>query len=282
MAARRRAISDRGIYNPLLISAAHINNDSPTAKIPMRPAGYNKTPQEAYYPIPYRDEQSATAFQELQIIQNLAGTVNGQNQVRQGQFVKGNKNNPEFQAVMAAATGQDQVRALLLEAQVFTPMKEIIKINTIQYQQGTTIFSPQQQKAVAIDPIVLRKAFASYTLTDGLTPADKAIHGDELGMALQVMGSSPQIGAAYNIGPAFSYLMKTKNADLKPFEKSPQQQAYEQAMSVWQSVATMAMQKGSEFKEPQPKPQDYGYTPGAAPGAQGQPQSAAQSLPATS
>ena len=288
MAARRRAISDRGIYNPLLISSHHINSDSPTAKIPMRPAAFGKTPQEAYFPIPFRDDQSQVAFQELQIIQNLAGTVNGQNQVRQGQFVKGNKNNPEFQAVMAAATGQDQVRALLLEAQVFTPLKEMIKINTIQYQQGTTIFSPQQRTAVQIDPVELRKSFASYTLTDGLTPADKAIHGDELGMAIQVMGSSPQIGAAYNIGPAFSYLMKTRNADLAPFEKSPQQQAFEQATQQWQQVAMMAAQKGTEFKQPQPKPADYGYIPGAPAGAQGtppqQPQQGqqAQSLPGTS
>lgn len=268
MASRRRAISDRGIYNPLLISEHHINNDSPTAKIPLRPSAYGKTPQEAYYPIPYRDDQSSMAIQELPIITGMADKINGQNAVRQGQFQRGNKNNPEFQAVMAAATGQDQIRALLLEAQVFTPLKEIIKINTIQYQAGITIFSPSQARAVKIDPIVLRQAFATYKLTDGLSPTDKTIHSDEFIVALQTMSSSPALGSSYNIAPAFSYLMKTRHVDLKPFEKSKQQIAYEQALGAWQQLAQLALQKGTDFKQPQPIPANYGYelTP-----AQGQP-----------
>ena len=77
MAARRRAISDRGIYDPSRISEVHINNDSPTAKIPLRPAGYGKPINEAYFPIPFRDDQSAVAFQELPQMLQMANTVNG-------------------------------------------------------------------------------------------------------------------------------------------------------------------------------------------------------------
>lgn len=268
MASRRRALADRGIYNPLLVSPEHMNNDSPTAKIPMRPAGYNKTPQEAYYPIPYRDEQSAIAFQELPQIMQMANDVNGQNKAKQGQFVKGNKTLREFDTVMANANGRDQLTAILLEAQVFTPMKEIIKINTLQYQAGTTIFSPTQEKEVKIDPVELRKTFTDYKLTDGLTPADKIISGEEFAVAVQMLATSPQLGAGYNLAPAFSYLFKTRNVDLAPFEKSPEQQAYEQAVGSWQQVVMqLSKQEGvtPDKYPPQPKPADYGYTPGMTP-----------------
>ena len=280
MAARRRAISDRGIYNPSLISEAHINSDSPTAKIPMRPAGYNKSPSEAYFPIPFRDDQSAVAFQELPQILQMANTVNGQNQARQGQFVKGNKTLHEFSTVMANANGRDQATAMLLEAQFFTPCKEILKLNTLQYQSGTTIYSPSREKTVKIDPIVLRNSANQFKLTDGLTPTDKVISSEELAVAFQTLASSPQLGAGYNLSQVFSYLMKTRNVDLKPFEKSPEQIAYEQAMGQWQQAAqnvaefakTVTMKvEGVTFQmvtdlvqkmlPPQPTPDKFGYTP---------------------
>jgi len=274
MAARRRAISDRGIYNPLLVSAAHINSDSPTAKIPMRPAGYNKLPSEAYFPIPFRDDQSSVAFQELPQMLQMANDVNGQNKAKQGQFVKGNKTQHEYESVMANANGRDQMTAMLFEAQVFTPLKEILKINTLQYQAGISIFSPSQERMVTVDPITLRKSFATYKITDGLTPTDKAISADSFTMALQTIGSSPQIGAGYNIAPMFSYLMKTQNVDLKPYEKSPEQQVYEQAVNTWQNIIMELVKQGVDPKQypPQPTPQAYGYVPGAQTAQSGSPQ----------
>lgn len=291
MAARRRAISDRGIYNPLLISEAHINSDSPTAKIPLRPAGYNKLPSDAYYPIPFRDDQSAVAFQELPQILQMANTLNGQNQARQGQFVKGNKTLHEFSTVMANANGRDQTTSMLLECQFFTPLKEIIKINTLQYQSSGEIFSPSRQQVVKIDPVALRKSFSAYKITDGLTPTDKVISADEFAVALQTLGSAPQIASQYNIGPMFSYLMKTRNVDLKPFEKSPAQVSYEQAMVQWQQAAAQIAEfvksvtvkvEGVTFDQitglvqqllpPQPKPQDYGFDPQATNPATSNPQ----------
>lgn len=283
MAARRRAISDRGIYNPSLVSAAHMNSDSPTAKIPMRPAGYNKLPSEAYFPIPFRDDQSAIAFQELPQITQMANIANGQNPAKQGQFVKGNKTLHEYSDVQAHANGRDQMTAMLLEGQVFTPLKEIIKINTLQYQAGTSLYSPAQERMVKIDPVELRNSFATYKISDGLAPTDKVISGEEFAVALQAIGSSPQIGAGYNIAPAFSYLMKTRNVDLSPFEKSPQQLAYEQAVGAWQQ-AMMEMKDMMSKMEPeqmqemmakmpqQPMPEQFGYVPGAPAAKQGNPQ----------
>jgi hypothetical protein len=297
--ARRRAISDRGIYDPSRISESHINSPNPSAKIPVKPAAYGKPLAEAYYPIPFRDDQSGIILQLVPTMLNMANSVSGQNPAKQGQFVKGNKTQHEYQDVMNNANGRDQNVAILLEAQFFTPLKEILKINMLQYQGAATIYNPSVKQAVTIDPVALRKSVMAFNVSDGLTPTDKLIGADALQSSLQVIGQSAQIAGAYNIGPMFSYLMKTQGAHLTEFEKSPQQQAYEQALDAWKEAsagtaeqikilvgAALPEQLSQLIKDfmskmpPQPKPQDYGYTPqgnGVAPQPQqSQPQATPQ------
>jgi hypothetical protein len=272
IAARRRAISDRGIYDPSRISEAHINSDNPAAKIPVRPAAYGKPVQEAYYPIPFRDDQAGIIMQDIQQLLQMGNVITGQNPVRQGQFVKGNKTQHEFQSVMSNANGRDQMTSMLLEAQVFTPLKEILKINILQYQGGVSLFNREKQQVVKIDPVALRKAVMDFKVSDGLTPSDKLINSDTLQVAMQVIGSSPQIAAGYNLAPMFSYFMKTQGGRIQEFEKSPEQMAYEQALQQWQLAMQTVSEsfKGMEPAEvqklmqqlpPQPQPQQYGYNP---------------------
>jgi hypothetical protein len=262
MASRRRAISDRVIYDPSRISEAHINSPNPAAKIPVRPSAYGKAVGEAVYQFPFRDDQAQFAMQHIQQLQQFAYLLTGQNAAKQGQFVKGNKTQHEYADIMSHANGNDQKVAMLYESQLFTPLKEMLKINILQFQGGTSLYNREKQKQVDIDPVKLRQAVLNFKISDGLTPADKLISADAWQTSMQVIGSSPQIGATYNIGPMFSYLMKTQGADLTPFEKSPEQVAYEQAMQQWQQVVMEAAKQGGDLsKLPQPKPQDYGYNP---------------------
>ena len=261
IAARRRAISDRGIYDPSRISSEHINNDNPAAKIPVRPAAYGKPVSEAYFPIPFRDDQSAVLMQETEQVLRMADKVSGQNPARQGQFVKGNKTQSEFQTVMGNANGRDQLIAMHYEAQVFTPLKEILKLNILQYQGGTSLYNREVEQQITIDPVKLRKASVEFKVSDGLVPTDKLIDGDTLQVAMQMIGSSPQIGQAYNVAPLFSYLMKTKGARITEFEKSPEQLAYEQALQAWQGATLEMAKAGVREFPPQPIPQQFGYMP---------------------
>jgi hypothetical protein len=182
---------------------------------------------------------------------------------------------------MANANGRDQMVSMLLEAQIFTPIKEILKINILQYQGGVSLFNRELQRAVDIDPIKLRKAVLDFKVSDGLTPADKLINADTLQVAMQVLGSSPQIAAGYNITPLFSYFIKTQGGRIQEFEKSQQQVAYEQAVAQWQqAVAAIGeslkklqdpaqIQEAMKSMPPQPTPEQFGYDPaqqGAAPG----------------
>jgi len=261
LASRRRAVTDRVLYDPSRILEAHINNPNPSAKIPVRPSAYGKNVAESVYQFPFRDDQAQIALGEIQGLVQFSNVLAGQNQARQGQFVKGNKTDGQWDQTMSSATSKDQLTALLYEVQVFTPMKEVLKINTLQYQGAGTVYSPSQKQEVQIDPLELRKAVLNFKVTDGYLPEDKVMSTDTLKVAMQVLGSSPQLAGAYNIGPLFSYIMETENADLEPFEKSPQQIAYEQAMGQWSQMAQLAIQKGAPFNVPQPLPQQYGYNP---------------------
>lgn len=263
IAARRRAISDRGLYDPSRVDEKHINSDVPQAKIPVKPRAYGKPLSEAYYPIPFRDDQSGILMQEAQNLIQMANMVSGQNQVRQGQFVKGNKTRKEFDTVMGNANGRDQTTSLLLESQLMTPLKNILRYNILQYQGGTTIYNRDSNKLVEVDPIKLRKAVLEFKVADGLLPTDKLIDGDSFQQGMQAISSSPAIQQGYNIAPMFSYMMKTRGADLRPFEKSPEQMAYEQALQAWQGAVASALEKGVSVEQlpPQPLPEQYNYTP---------------------
>lgn len=263
IASRRRAISDRTLYDPSRVSQAHINSANPSAKIPVRPSAYGKNIAEAVHQFPYREDQAGTSMQQIQQLLGLANMLNGQNQASQGQFVKGNKTLHEFESVMDNANGRDQLVAILLESQVFTPMKEILKINILQYQGGTTLYNRDKNVAIEIDPIKLRKAALQFKISDGLVPSDKLINAETFSVALQVMGSTPQIASGYNVPQLFSYFMKTQGAKISEFEKSPEQLAFEQALQSWENLSALGIENGIEPEKlpPQPKPEEFGYIP---------------------
>lgn len=281
-AASRKAIFDRMVYDPSRIREGDINNPNPASKIPVKPAAYGKPVRDAYEAVPFRDDQSAVVFEKMQQLAAMTDEVTGRNRAQRGMFTKGNRTQAEYDSVMQNAGGRDMLVSMGYEAQVFTPMKEIMKINILQYQGGTTLYSGAEQTPVQIDPVALRKAVLNFKMADGLNPVGKEIDSDTLQVALQTMGSNRDIGNGYNITPAFSYLMKTQGTDLKPFEKTQQQLAYEGAMNSWNQAAAQVAElaKAASMKiegvtmenlqamiekllPPQPTPQQFQYTPGS-------------------
>ncbi len=265
IASRRRSISDRVLFDPSRVAAANINSENPSAKIPVRPSAQGGKLSDAVYAFPYNEDQASNSMQQIQSLLSLANSLNGQNQVTQGQFVKGNRTLQEFDSVMQNANGRDQLVSILIEHQLFTPMKLMLKLNILQFQGGTTIFNRDKDINVEIDPVALRKAVVEFKVSDGLVPSSKLLNSDSFATALQVFGSSPQIAASYNVGQLFSYFMKTQGAKISEFEKSAEQVAFEQAMGQWQQLAALAIEKGitQEQLPPQPLPADFNYDPAA-------------------
>jgi hypothetical protein len=73
--------------------------------------------------------------------------------------------------------------------------------------------------------------------------------------------------------------MKTRGADLEPFEKTTEQIAYEQAVGAWQQTCIEMAKQNKELKKeqlpPQPTPDQFGYNPNPQGQTQGQQDGAA-------
>lgn len=256
IASKRRLVMDRGLYDPSRIREADINSDNPSAKIPVRPSAYGKPVGDAYHQLPYRDELSASVSAEAAMYINYANLTNGQNPAQQGQFQKGNKTRHEYADVMGHSNARNRMMASGTELQVMVPVKHIIKCNILQYQQEGTIYNRERQTNVVIDPLTLRKAVTEFKLSDGVLPSEKMLNTEEFQVAVQMLGSAPNIAAGYNMNDVISHLFKQRGVDLRPFEKPPAQIQYEQQMAAWQQAAMAAAQQGTQFSTPLPTPPD--------------------------
>lgn len=223
LAARRRLVADRMLYDPSRIRPEDINSDSPTAKIPVKPSAYGQPLEKAVYHIPFRDDQTQTLMSDVREVKGYSDEVSGQNRAQQGQFVKGNKTQVEYEDVQHNASGRQRAMAILLEAQVFTPIKEILKLNILQYQPTGDVYSYVDKKSYNVDPVELRKVALSMKVSDGIAPSEKLISGDVLTSAFQVIAQSEELSQEYSVGDIFAYLMKTRGADLDQFKLTQQQ-----------------------------------------------------------
>ncbi len=265
IATSRRAIMDRTLYDPSRISEKHINSSNPAAKIPVRPAAYGKPVGDAVYQFPFRADNLGDLASMAAQIQTMADKLDRQNPVKRGEFVKGNKLKAEVDQVMANASGGDQMRAMQLEACLFTPLKEILKLNILQYQGPASLFNRQKDSLVPIDPVALRKAVIAFKVSDGLIPSDQIVSDDVMRDGFQTLANMPQLAQGYNLPPLFSYMMAVKGAKLKPFEKPPEQVAYEQAVAQWQQLVMQMLKQNPELQAsqypPQPTPEQFGFNP---------------------
>lgn len=241
IASKRRLVGDRVLYDPLRVREKDINSDNPAAKIPVRPSAYGKNVGEAVYQFPYRDEQVNSFIQGSDAIVKFSDIVNGQNPAERGQFVKGNKTKHEYEDIMGHGNDRNQVMALFTENQVFVPLKEVIKLNILQFQKDATLFNRDKNTEVTIDPVALRKQAVHFKVSDGMMPTDKEMNGDEWMTAMQQIGSSSQIGAGYDLPGMFTYLMKMRGADLSPFAKSQLQLQFEQQSAQWSQIVQEAL-----------------------------------------
>jgi hypothetical protein len=223
---KRQGIMDRFFYDPSRINEADINTKNPVARIPVRNSAYGHQPiGDAVYAFPFRNDQSGAALGEMQVIAGFGDRVNGINQAQQGQFVKGNKTRHEFENIMANGNMRLQVVAQFLEAQVFTPLKQILLLNILQYAEEQLVYNREKGMEVQVNPLELRKRALVFKVADGLMPVDKLIGADTFQTVLQIFGTSPQLQQQFDVVGFMMYYLKTQGMkDLDKFRIQPQQQ----------------------------------------------------------
>lgn len=244
--AKRRTVFDRLLYDPSRIRKEDINSANPVARIPVRPSAYGKPLGEAVYAFPFRDDASGMAMQEIGMLKNMADSMQGINQAQQGQFVKGNKTQHEYADVMTHSNARLQTMAMFLEAQFFTPLKEILKLNIMQFAQAQTLYNRNAKQQVTVDPVALRQAALAFKVSDGVLPSDKLIGADTFQTVIQMFMSVPDMQMEFDITGFLVYYLKSQGAkDIEEFRLTDQQkQQKQQQMLAQQQASAMAQSSG--------------------------------------
>lgn len=212
IAAKRRQVFDRIYYDPSRIRKEDIDKVTEVARVPVKQSAYGKPVSEAVHSQPFNDAGIADTLQMAQNISLMADEANGQNKVQRGQFQKGNKTKVEFQDTMSSANSRQQLQALNLEHGCFVPMKEMLKLNILQYQADAELYNVNTKGTVKINPQDLRKASLQFKISDGILPTDKLLSTDLLQVFMQTIQTSPLMQAEFDIVGAFIYWCKMQGA----------------------------------------------------------------------
>lgn len=226
--SKRRLVFDRLVYNPRLIDKKDIDPASSVSRIPLRNVAMAKDDNaiaRALYQIPYREDNSSSNLQMSEMISAMADSASGQNKVDRGQFQKGNKTKTEFTETMANSNSRQQLTSLTIENQFMVPVKEIVKSNTLQYQQSGTLLNRDTRQPVEVDPVAMRQQMLEFKLTDGSLPADKMMNTEILTVFMQTAQAMPGLATEYDVLGMFLYFAKLRGAYwLEDFKRNPQQQ----------------------------------------------------------
>lgn len=202
----RRAINDRAIFDESMIDSAALNNPSPTAKIAAKQNSLTQRKlSDAYYSIPYDPRGTDTVLRDALMIGEWTNELNGMNRAQQGQFQKGNKTLNEFSTVMDNAEMRQRLPAIMLEHQVFVPMKQMLKLNLWRYASGEVIRSQATGRALEVDLNQLDQSIFDFKIADGYLPKSKLASTEVLTAGMQVLQSSPVLQQAY--GPMLPQIM---------------------------------------------------------------------------
>lgn len=246
IASLRRAISDRALYDPSKIAAKDVNSANPSAKIPVRNIAYGQPIGNAYYQIPYRDDQAQYLLSEAAQVDKYGQQVTGQNPTSQGQFTPGNKTQTEFQTIMSNANNRTIVLATMMESQTLVPLKSILLFNTLQYQQSDLFVDIEKQEPVEYNPINAREINWDWEVADGLLPASKVANPAVYNQAMMTLMQIPDLGATYQVGDMFAYIMQLQGLrNLKQFKKTPEQLQAEQQQAMQQRIAEAGAQNAN-------------------------------------
>lgn len=193
----RRAIQDRGLYNPTMIKAEHINSPVPAAKIPVIPTGLlDHDISKAYQAIPYDARGTEGLIQDAVTLENWQKELSGINSATRGQFTKGNRTLGEFDTIMGNAENRLRLPNIVIEHRMLSKIKEALKMNILLYGQDTTIISPRTGQPIELSIQSLQEHRMEFEMADGYMPKGKLINVDLLMQIMQLIGQMPNLQEA--------------------------------------------------------------------------------------
>lgn len=194
-----KAAGDKGIYDSRVISKTDIESRKPNAKIPAKPSAIGKDLRGAYVALPF-DAGASTLIQNLQaLLRQDAADITGQNNAARGQFQKGNRTLHEYQDVMSNADSLKYTKALLIENSFFTPIKNMIRNNIMQYMASGNV--TVNGVTTQVNPADLRQAAVGFRVADGLKNVERIANTGALGQAIQLLIQNAQAAVQQGYDP---------------------------------------------------------------------------------
>ncbi len=205
----RRAISDRAIYNPSMIDPQDVNSRTPAPKIPIKQNLKGVKLEDAYRSIEFNDTGTARAFDDIFPMLQLSEFMGGLNSARQGLFRRGNRTLGEFDQVMTNSDMRSRMIALLLEYQVFIPLKRQIKGNILIHMGDAKkdLLSNRSDRQITVNVEELRTKIMEFKVADGYLPTSLLANTEVVQAGFQLIMASPALQAEYALGPLFSHMM---------------------------------------------------------------------------
>ena len=204
MNSARRAVTDRAIYDPNAFDQDAINSPHPAAKIPMKPNALRagKTIDTIFKNIPFDSRGTETVIQDAELVTRMSGQASGLNRPQQGEFQKGNKSVTEWNDTMSGSDNRLRLVPMVLEYQVFAPLKEMIKMNIHQYGVAGTYPNMKDGGQVEItnaDLDKIRTTALHFKIADGYIPISKMASVSAIKEGFMMINQSPALQAA--LGP---------------------------------------------------------------------------------
>lgn len=235
----RRAVGDRAIYDPTKIRKQDIENPNPTAKIPITSNVYGATNLDSIFKhIPYNDNISGQFAATMNTTMGLAEQTTGINRSAQGNFIKGNKTQMEFDTIMSNSQARLQLGAINLDNSFYVPIKEILKLNYLIYSTNEEVDNRQNGTVVNIDPVMLRQVAPDFKMADGILPSTKIANTEVMIQSLSAMSMDPMLAMEYDTGGIILSILKSQGfTDVDKYRRTPEQMQQRMNMMAAQAGA---------------------------------------------
>ena len=214
LSGSKRALDDRAIYDSYYLDEHQVNQRIPTAKIPLkatiRNSGDRPPLNTLYYPIPFDASGTIAAMQDMSTILAIKDDVNGTNFTRRGEQRPGNRTLGEFDQLSRAGSGRTVPYNIAIEEQIITPMKMMIKINTLSSTESIQkVFDRNNEQVLEVNLAELRQEMLEYKITGGLKTKQVLRDPNLLATALQAVQNSQELNQQYNTANILADLLST-------------------------------------------------------------------------
>ena len=243
VAALRRALSDRGLYNDALVDSGKVANRSATAQIPvnghaLQEMGWRMS--DAYMHLPFDPSGVGQLIGALGEVDSYAARISGNNPQMQGSHLPGNRTAAEAARVNTMGEGRFRVYSIILQQTFMSKLKSVLRSNFKDSTGVLTYFDPATRTKKSITPQEYADNESDFVLSDGLMPSNKMISPEAVASLITAIIQIPELRGIKDLGAMITLL--ATSSGIEDFARipapTPEQLAAQQQAAMMGQQAT--------------------------------------------